>query len=138
MREQSLLLNAGVNLENIDYNSSKGMNFRIFKYLISIALVYFMEGKGLNLSMIQPLELLKLSYQFNLFELRKNCEAFLINNLTESNYVEVAKAAEAYQMVGLKNAVSEFVINNLARIQPRDDLQNLPKDSLIDILLRFS
>ena len=88
--------------------------------------------------MIRPLELLKLSFQFNLHELRKLCEAFLINNLTESNYVEVAKAAEAFQVVGLKNAVSEFVINNFPRIKPKNDLEHLPKEVLIDILLRFS
>jgi len=102
------------------------------------ALVYFMEGKGLNFSTIQPLELLKLSFQFNLYELRKNCEAFLIQNLTESNYVEVAKAAEAFEMPALKNAVSEFVIKNISGIQSRDDLHHLPKESLIDILIRYS
>jgi len=125
MREEIILLNAGVNLENIDMNSCK-------------ALVYFFEGKGLNLTLVQPLELLKLSYQFNLVDLRKTCEAFLMKNLTVYNYVEVALAADVFQVVDLKKAVLDFVVKNISKIQSMDDLQKLPKEWLITILMRYA
>ena len=79
--------------------------------------------------------LLKLADEYSVKSLKGLCERFLVEKVSRKNVIDYANLAEQYTANELRNGVVEalfFLKNSL----PENEISNLPKSILEDVLIR--
>lgn len=82
-------------------------------------------------------ELLYLSQNYGLDELRTGCEEFVARTLSADNFVELAKTVEQLGMESLKNSIVTFIMDNFSALEHREDLYDLPQFILIKAMSKI-
>lgn len=126
--------------EEIEINdmSSQGFRSMIFNcslflknVIVMLGFIYYEEPQFTE---DLATELLIASDKYKLPELADACEGFLISNLTENNFVKIVQVAESIDHMKLKNAVLDFMARHLEKVRKREDLFDVSKSVLIELL----
>ena len=81
------------------------------------------------------LSLISLADEYGLVELKDICGEFLSGDIRWDNAVELANAAEKFEVSILSNAILEYVTSNLSALPDKEDLSALPKSILAEIIV---
>ena len=82
-------------------------------------------------------ELLNLTDQYEITDLKNLCEDFISKNVTITNLSEVAQAAEKFKSTLLKESVLTFITNNVSIIEENRDSLNLPEKYFWDVIFKL-
>lgn len=81
-------------------------------------------------------DLVAVSTDFMMNNLREKCINYLCDHLTSANAVEIINIAESYELHSLRETALMFLSRNKHKISEQTDLIGLSKSALIQLLLK--
>jgi len=116
---------------NIFILDVKASTFKVF-----LQWIYVESVDDLDPSL--ALDLFQQANRFGVLELRGLCEDYLIKNINEENYAEIAKVAEVLGANSLRESVVDFIAKNTKILQKRSDFMNLSNNLLKDAIMKLA
>jgi hypothetical protein len=101
-----------------------------------LVLLEFLYCGDVRLTTNLALEVFLRADKYSVRDLKKKCEEFLVEHLTVDNFVKITCDLEETMSNFLKNALVEFVSKNLTNKKVRDEIFNLPKAILGEIIIQ--
>jgi len=97
-------------------------------------LEYIYEGK-VELNEELAVDLLGISDQYLLKNLRKTCESYLVNCLKNETLAKRIEQAEHFGAEILKEGVLRFLMENLEEVSKYSGRDEIPKEVLLEVIL---
>ena len=96
-------------------------------------LLKYIYLEDFEIEMDMAADLFKLSHEYNLKKLNKDCEKILMKTTAVENVMSRVLLAEQYEAQKLRNACLFFITNNLKEVFRLQNLKDLENETLLDI-----
>jgi len=100
-------------------------------------MLQYIYCEDFEIGMDVAVDLFKLSHEYNLKKLNKDCEKALRKNITVENVMNNISLAEKYEAEKLRNACLFFITTNLKEAFRTQNMRDLENETLLD-LIEFS